>query len=209
MGDVESIVDAVEAFSLALGPVVVADGVQQEILEAPFLKHLTKDVEDTAIEGFVDGFQLSEQAVIDRPFAGLLGDEVPEMTDLLLADAVNAPEALFEAVRVPRQVIIDHQVGVLEVDAFASGISCEEDADFGVGTEQGLALAAFITMHAAMDGGDGVGRTKDAGDSALQIVQSVAVLGEEDHLALAAIGVAHVGIVLKDSREFIPLTVQS
>jgi hypothetical protein len=33
------------------------------------------------------------------------------------------------------------------------------------------------------------------------------VLGENDHLALPAIGIAHVGIVLEDLGEFIPFTV--
>ena len=189
--------------------VVVADGVEQEVLEAAFLEDFAEDVEDTAIEGFVDGFQLGEQAVIDLALAGLLGDEVPQVTDLVLADAVDAPEALFEAVRVPRQVVIDHEIGVLEVYAFPGGIGGEKDADFGVGAEKGLALAAFVAMHATVNGGDGVGRAENAADSALQIVQGVFVLGEEYHLALAAVGVAHVGIVLKDFREFIPLAVES
>ena len=76
--------------------------------------------------------------MIDIALAGFLGDEVPEMADLRLADAVDAAEALFEAVRIPRQVVVDHQVGVLEVHAFAGGIGGDQDADVGVGAEQRL-----------------------------------------------------------------------
>ena len=47
-------------------------------------------------------FELLQQTVIDIAFAGLLGDEVPEMADLGLPDAVNATEALLQPVRVPR-----------------------------------------------------------------------------------------------------------
>ncbi len=109
-------------------------------------------------------FELLEQAVIDLALAGLLGDEVPEMADLRLADAVDAPEALFEAVGVPRQVVVDHEVGVLEVHAFAGGVGGDQHADFGVGAEQRLALAAFVAVRAAVDGDDGVGRAEHAGD---------------------------------------------
>ena len=41
----------------------------------------------------------------------------------------------------------------------------------------------------------------------VQVVQRVAVLGEDDDLALPPAGVAHLGIVLEDLREFIPLAV--
>ncbi len=41
----------------------------------------------------------------------------------------------------------------------------------------------------------------------MQVVQCVAVLGEDDELALPAAGVAHLGIVLENAREFVPLAV--
>ena len=63
--------------------------------------------------------QLLQERAVDVALAGLLGDEVPEVADLGLADAVDAPEALLDAVRVPRQVVVHHQVGALQVDPFA------------------------------------------------------------------------------------------
>lgn len=35
---------------------------------------------------------------------------------------MDAAEALFDLVGIPRQVVIDHQMPALEVDAFAGGI---------------------------------------------------------------------------------------
>ena len=65
MGDIESVVDALHALGLALGLVVVADSVQQEVPETPFLKDFAKNVKDTTFKGVVDGFELGEQAMID------------------------------------------------------------------------------------------------------------------------------------------------
>ena len=114
------------------------------------------------------------------------------MADLLLADAVDAAEPLFEAVRVPRQVVIDHQVGVLKVHAFAGGVRGDEDADFGIGAEQRLDAAALVAVRAAVDGDDGVGVAEHAARFLVQVVQRVAVLGEDDELALAPARVVHV-----------------
>jgi len=39
--------------------------------------------------------------VIDLALAGILGDEIPEVANLGLADAVDAAEALLNPVRIP------------------------------------------------------------------------------------------------------------
>ena len=44
------------------------------------------------------------------------------MADLRLADTMDAAKALFEAVWIPWQVIIDHKVRALKVDAFTGCI---------------------------------------------------------------------------------------
>ena len=43
--------------------------------------------------------ELLEQCPVDVALAGFLGDEVPEVADLRMADAVNPPEALLQPVR--------------------------------------------------------------------------------------------------------------
>ena len=45
------------------------------------------------------------------------------MTDLGLSDTVDAPKALFDPVRIPRQIVIDHQMSPLKVNAFPCRIS--------------------------------------------------------------------------------------
>ena len=73
------------------------------------------------------------------------------MADLGLADAVDAAEALFQAVGVPGQVVVDHQVGALEVDAFAGGVGGDQDLDFLVLRERFLGLAPVLAADAAVD----------------------------------------------------------
>ena len=54
------------------------------------------------------------------------------MTHLGLANAVDAAEALFEAVRIPRQIIVHHQMGALKVYALAGGVRREQHLHFGI-----------------------------------------------------------------------------
>ena len=54
---------------------------------------------------------------------------------------------------------------------------------------------------------DGVGTAQHAGDLAVQVVQRVAVLGEDDELALPAGGVVHLRVVLEEFGQLVPLAV--
>ena len=65
---------------------------------------------------------LGEQPLEHLAFPGPVRDQVPKMARPALADPVNSPEALLNAVRVPRQVVVDHHVGDLQIDALAGGI---------------------------------------------------------------------------------------
>jgi hypothetical protein len=73
------------------------------------------------------------------------------VADLGLADAVDAAEALLEAVGVPRQVVVHHQVRALEVDALACGVRGEQHLDLRVVLERLLRLQALLAAHAAVD----------------------------------------------------------
>ncbi len=116
---VEGLVDDLEEAASDLGAVAVADRVQQQFAQRPVLERQLRPARRTPGRPSASrsSFELLEQAVVDLAFAGVLGDEVPEVADLGLADAVDPAEALFQAVRVPGQVVVDHQVGALEVDA--------------------------------------------------------------------------------------------
>ena len=124
-----------------LGLVAVADRLDQQVAQRPALElELAEHVEDLAAERLARLLELLQQPAVDLALAGLLGDQVPEVADLGLADAVDAAEALLEAVRVPGQVVVDHQVGALEVDALAGGVGGEQHLHLGVVRERLLRL---------------------------------------------------------------------
>src|SRR2546430_16335427 len=58
--------------------------------------------------------------------AGLCGNQVPEVAHLRLSDAVDTPETLLQAVGVPGQGIVDHQVCALQIDTLTCGIRCHQ-----------------------------------------------------------------------------------
>ena len=49
-----------------------------------------------------------------------------------------------------------------------------------------------------MDRRDTVAAAHDAADSSLQVIKGVLVLSENDHLALLAVSITHLGVVLED-----------
>ena len=95
--------------------------------------------------------QLLQQRAVDVALAGLLGHQVPQVADLGLADAVDAAEALLDAVGVPRQVVVHHQVGALQVDALAGRVGGQQHLHLGVVLEGLLRLHALLAAHAAVD----------------------------------------------------------
>ena len=106
------------------------------------------------------------------------------MADLGLADTVHASEALFNPVRVPGQVVIHHQVGALQVDAFAGRIGGYQHLYLGVTAKGVLGVVAFFTFHAAVDQHHCFRPALKGGDALLQIRQGVPVFCE-DHQLLA------------------------
>ena len=61
-----------------------------------------------------------------------------------LADAVDAAESLLDPVGVPRQVVVDHQVSALKIDAFACGIGGHQDLNFWIVLERFLRLFPLL-----------------------------------------------------------------
>lgn len=62
------------------------------------------------------------------------------MADFGLPDTVNTAETLLDPVRVPRQIVVDHQVGALEVDALAGGVRGKENLYVRIVLERFLGL---------------------------------------------------------------------
>ncbi len=154
----------------------------------------------------LDG-DLLEQAGVDVALAGLVGDEVPQVARLGLADPVDPPEPLLDPVRVPGQVVVDHQVGALEVDALARRIGRDEDDDRGIVLEGRLRRAPLVARQPTMDRDDRLRPPEERADPLDEIVERVAVLGEDDELAPSATGIAHLGRLLEERRELGPLRV--
>ena len=184
-GAVEGILDDRRQLGAHVGLLAVADGLDQQVaqraaVELQFAEH----VENLAAERLAGLLQLFEQALVDVALARVGGDQVPEVADLGLADAVDAAEALFEAVGVPGQVVVDHEVGALEVDALAGGVGREQHAHLRVVAEGLLRGAALLAAQSAVDGYDSRLAPEAGGDALVQIVERVAVLGEDDQLLL-------------------------
>ena len=105
--------------------------------------------------------QLFQKPLVYLALAGFLGHEIPQVADLGLADAVNTSEPLFQAVRVPGQIVVHHQVPTLEVDAFAGRIGGDEDFDLFILGEGILGLAAFFAAQAAVNRDQGFGPSQE------------------------------------------------
>ena len=60
------------------------------------------------------------------------------MTDFLVSDAMDAAESLLQAVWIPSQVVVHHQVRVLQIDAFAGSVGRKKDAHIWIGAEESL-----------------------------------------------------------------------
>src|SRR5581483_8749764 len=108
-----------EQLLLALRIIAVEDGLHQHLAQWAALKQLAKHIVDAiaAAQRLPRPLQLLQKARIDLTLSRVSRDKVPKMTDLSLADAVNATEPLLKAVRVPRQIVVHHEVGAtLQVD---------------------------------------------------------------------------------------------
>ena len=54
-------------------------------------------------------------------------DEVDHSDIALLAIAVASPDALFDALRVPRQIVVDYRLAELKVQTFCAGFGADEN----------------------------------------------------------------------------------
>jgi len=93
--------------------------------------------------------------VVNVALTSFRGDEVPQVTNLQLAYAVDSTEALFQPVRIPGQVVIDHEVRILKVHALTRSVSCDEYAHIWVGAKQGLKSATLVPMRTSVNRYDG------------------------------------------------------
>ena len=152
---VEGFLDNLVQLRPNIGPVAIPHGLQEQFPQWPIVESkLAENIEHLAAQCLAFLVELLQEPKIDFAFARALGDQVPQVANFGLSDTVNAAESLLQAVGVPGQVVIDHQVGALKVDAFAGGVGGDQDFDFLVLGEGVLGLATFLAAHAAVDSDD-------------------------------------------------------
>src|SRR5579871_125499 len=149
---VQGVVDLLRHLRAHFGALAITDCLDHQIAQRSIAElELAEHVEHLAAKRLAFALELFKDSGEDFALAGLLRDEVPEVADFGLPDAVNPAEALLEAVGVPRQIVIDGQMGALEVDAFAGGVGGNENLDLLVLGEGLLSLSPFLAAHRAMN----------------------------------------------------------
>ena len=189
------------------GLFAVADGVDEQVFERNVVEGFTQHVEHPPTQGLAFHGQLFKQAVEHLALTGLGRHQIPKVAHLTLANAVDAAKALLHAVWVPGQVVVDHEVGVLQVHALARCVGGQQHQHVGVVAERLLHFAPVIAVDAAVDGDHSLFAAQRVADTQQQVVERVAVLGEHDDFAATAIGGAHFGLVLQQARKLFPLAV--
>ena len=121
---------------------------------------------------------------------------------------MDASEALFDPVRVPRQVVVDEQVRVaVQVHALTGGVSGDEEHALLVLLECFLRLLPILTAGAAVDGDDSVVPAKVLGQAGYKVVEGVLVLGEDDDLPPCPGVVTHLVGVIEGVTQRVPLRI--
>ncbi len=124
--------------------VAVADRLDQQVPQTPFVKDLSEDVKDPAAKGLSLRLQLLEQPLVNIALPCLGRHQIPEAADLRLPDTVDPAEPLLQPVRVPRQVVVHHQVSVLQVYALPGCVGGDEDPHRRIAPEHLLLLPPLL-----------------------------------------------------------------
>ena len=170
---------------------------------------VAEDVEDLALIRRALLLDLVEEALEDLALARVRGEKVPQVADLSLADAVDASEALFDAVGVPGQVVVHHEMGALQVETLAGRVRRDQDSGLLVLREDRLDLAAILSPDAAVNGDDRFVPADHHAGLVDQVVQGVAVLSEDDDLAWVACLVDGERLIREDGAQLGPLAVRA
>ena len=186
----------------------MSDRLDQELAQRRLGEGRPEHVEHLAAVGLALLLDLQQQTLEHLALARVLGDEVPQPAHLALADAVDAPEPLLDPVRVPRQVVVDHQVSGLQVQALAGRVGGQQDLARGVVCELLRDLTAKGAAHPTVNRLDRLRPAQQGADPSREVLERVAVLGEDDQLApLVARAGAGERVSLEDRAQLRPLAV--
>ncbi len=188
--------------------ITITDRLKQQIAQRLFAKrHLSENIKYLATKGVTFFIEFAEQALEHLALTGVRCDEIPQMTDLGLTNAMNASEALLKSIGIPRQIVIDHEMRTLQIDALARSIGCDEYPHVLVLRKAMLSRPAVITGHSAANHHNRIWVTQQNADFLLEIKQRVLMLRKDDELLAGAVAIEHARIILKQERELFPLSV--
>ena len=106
---IDRAIDLAEKARLHVFLLAILDRLEKQILERRALEQFAQHVIDATAQRLARNLQLFEETGINLAFARVGRDEIPEVANLGLPDAVDAAEPLLDLVRIPGQVVIDHQ----------------------------------------------------------------------------------------------------
>src|SRR5437764_286247 len=85
-------------------------------------------------------------------FTCLMSDEVPQMANIALTNTMDASKPLLDAVRIPRQIIVHHQMrSSVKVDSFPGRVGSHQHKHFWVVLKSLLNLPPPLSWCAAVD----------------------------------------------------------
>ena len=151
---------------------------QHQLRQVLAVEDLAQHVEDlVASECLTDLVELLEEPHEDLTLARVLGHQVEDEHLTGLAVAVDAAHPLLQPVRVPGDVVVDHQVAELQVDALAGRLG--GDQHLGLVLEDALGRDPVLQTHPAVDGAH---RVAPSADALLQVRECVSRLSEDQYL---------------------------
>src|SRR5262245_52135214 len=102
------------------------------------------------------------------------------MAHFSLANSVNASETLLNAIGVPGEVVVDHEMRPLQVNAFACCVGGQEYLHLGVVPERLLSIHSLFPAHPPVYDNHRLSFAQKGGNSDLKVVKCVTVLSEEN-----------------------------
>ena len=134
--------------------------VAQHALDVSRWQHLSDHVEHRVIvERVADLLQLVQQPLQHPSLDCVGGHEAEDQAVQPLPVAVDAAHALFEAIRVPRDVVVEQDGAALQVDALSGRFGGHQHLDRALaelllGVEPGARIVPRAGLHPAVDAAD-------------------------------------------------------
>ena len=104
--------------------------VAKDPLDMSSRQNLSDDVEHRVIvERLANLVQFFKQLIQDAALYGVRRHKIENQAILSLAVSMDTTHSLLKPVGIPRNVVIEHYVAALQVDAFARCLGCDQNLD--------------------------------------------------------------------------------